>query len=249
MSDIVFGLFAICGYQFAPRISDIGDAQQWWIDPADVGLAGKRTTPADNGYGRLSELGLRRVNIALIRQHWPQMLQVAGSLVTSQVRAYDLIRMMTADGRRTTGLGRAFAHYGRIFKSMHLLHVAHLEDYRRMMGAQLNVGEGRNGLARAVFFANLGQLRRGYERGMEDQLGALGLGLNAIVYWNSLYIDAAVKKLAAGGMQISPEIRAHLSPLVWEHINFHGTYPFNRPELPGRLRDLRDPYADDDQEQ
>ena len=177
------------------------------------------------------------------------MLQVAGSLVTSQVRAYDLIRMMTADGRRTTGLGRAFAHYGRIFKSMHLLHVAHLEDYRRMMGAQLNVGEGRNGLARAVFFANLGQLRRGYERGMEDQLGALGLGLNAIVYWNSLYIDAAVKKLAAGGMQISPEIRAHLSPLQWEHINFHGTYPFNRPELPGRLRDLRDPSADDDQEQ
>ncbi len=244
-SDIVFGLFAICGYQFAPRISDISDAQQWWIDPADVGLAGKRTTPSASGYGRLSELGLRRVNIALIRQHWPQMLQVAGSLVTSQVRAYDLIRMMTADGR-ATGLGRAFAHYGRIFKSMHLLHVAHLEDYRRMMGAQLNVGEGRNGLARAVFFANLGQLRRGYERGMEDQLGALGLGLNAIVYWNSLYIDAAVKKLAAGGMRISPEIRAHLSPLQWEHINFHGTYPFNRPELPGRLRDLRDPSADDD---
>lgn len=56
---------------------------------------------------------------------------------------------------------------------MHLLHVAHLEDYRRMMGAQLNVGEGRNGLARAVFFAHHGQLRRGYERGMEDQLGAL----------------------------------------------------------------------------
>jgi hypothetical protein len=33
---------------------------------------------------------------------------------------------------------------------MHLLHVAHLEDYRRMMGARFNVGEGRNGLARGV---------------------------------------------------------------------------------------------------
>jgi len=30
-----------------------------------------------------------------------------------------------------------------------------------------------------------------------------------------------VKKLAAGGMTISPEIRAHLSPLQWEHINFY----------------------------
>jgi hypothetical protein len=89
----------------------------------------------------LNELNLRRVNIAAIKQHWPDMLQVAGSLVTNQVRAYDLIRMMTAEGR-ITSLGRAFAHYGRIFKSMHLLHVAHLEDYRRMMGAQLNGGTG-----------------------------------------------------------------------------------------------------------
>ncbi|TDE58912.1 hypothetical protein E1295_04230 [Nonomuraea mesophila] len=74
------------------------------------------------------------------------------------------------------------------------------------------------------------------------------MGLNAIVYWNSLYIDAAVKKLAASGMTISPEIRAHLSPLQWEHINFVGSCPFNRPGLPGRLRDLRDTAtADDDQ--
>ncbi|WP_326647095.1 transposase [Streptosporangium sp. NBC_01755] len=57
--------------------------------------------------------------------------------------------------------------------------------------------------------------------------------------WNSLYIDAVVKRLAAGGMKISPELRAHLSPLQWEHINFVGSYPFNRPERPGWLRERR----------
>ncbi len=62
------------------------------------------------------------------------MARVAGSLSTNQVRAYDLIKMMTADGR-LTGLGNAFAHYGRIFKSLHLLQVLHVEDYRRMIGA------------------------------------------------------------------------------------------------------------------
>lgn len=31
-------------------------------------------------------------------------------------------------------------------------------------------------------------------------------------------------------------------------VNFHGTYPFNRPELRGRLRDLRDPYNDDEEQ-
>ena len=82
-----------------------------------------------------------------------------------------------------------------------------------MIGAQLNIGESRHSLARRVFFGNLGRLMRGYERGMEDQLGALGLGLNAITWWNSLYIDAAVTQLEAGGLGISPGIRARLCPL------------------------------------
>ncbi|GAA3516397.1 TnpA family transposase [Streptosporangium album] len=175
------------------------------------------------------------------------MVRVAGSLSTNQVRAYDLIKMMTADGR-LTGLGNAFAHYGRIFKTLHLLQVVHVEDYRRMIGAQLNVGESRHTLARRVFFGNLGRLTRGYERGMEDQVGALGLGINAITWWNSLYIDAAVKRLEAGGLGIGPEIRSRLSPLLFEHINFHGFYPFNRPDLDGGLRELRDPNAADEQE-
>ncbi|WP_329248853.1 transposase [Actinoallomurus sp. NBC_01490] len=197
--------------------------------------------------GAFNTLGLRRVSRPAIVQHWDDMARMAGSLSTNRVRAHDLIRMMTSSGR-LTGLGNAFAHYGRIFKTLHLLQVLHVEEYRRMMGAQLNIGESRHNLARRVFFGNLGRLQRGYERGMEDQLGALGLGLNAITWWNSLYIDAAVKKLEAGGLGISPEIRARLSPLLFEHINFHGFHPFHRPDLGGGIRELRDP-ADHEEEE
>ncbi|WP_084196025.1 Tn3 family transposase [Streptosporangium amethystogenes] len=126
---------------------------------------------------------------------------------------------------------------------LHLLQVIHVEAYRRMIGTQLNIGESRHTLARRVFFGNLGHLVRGYERGMEDQLGALGLGLNAIIWWNSLYIDAAVNRLEAGGLGVGPAIRAGLSPLLFEHINFHASYPIHRPNLQGRLRDLRGPNA------
>lgn len=48
------------------------------------------------------------------------MLRVAGSLITGKVRAYDLIRMMSPEGRHTS-LGEAFAHYGRVFKTLHVL--------------------------------------------------------------------------------------------------------------------------------
>jgi len=81
---------------------------------------------------------------------------------------------------------------------------------------------------------------------MEDQLSALGLGLNCVVWWNTLYIDAAVKKLQAGGMVIPEPIRARLSPLQFDHINFHGRYPKTRPDLAGGLRPLRDPNAGDE---
>jgi TnpA family transposase len=57
------------------------------------------------------------------------MLRVAGSLTTGTVRAYDLIRMISRDGR-PTGLGEAFAHYGRIFKTLHILQVLHDEPDR-----------------------------------------------------------------------------------------------------------------------
>lgn len=150
-SDIVFGLFAICGYQFAARIADITDTRLWWIN----------TTAS---YGTLDQLPRHTVRLARVREKWDDMLRVAGSLTTGKARAYDLIRMMSFDGR-TTSLGEAFAHYGRIFKTLHLLQFLHDESYRRMIGVQLNVTEARHSLARRIFFGNLGELRQAYQPG------------------------------------------------------------------------------------
>jgi TnpA family transposase len=230
-SDIVFGLFAICGYQFSPRIADLTDTRLWRIDTAAR-------------YGALDDLARHRIQPARIRQHWEDMLRVAGSLSTGEVRAHDLIRMLARDGR-PTGLGDAFAHYGRIFKTLHVLQFLHDESYRRLIGTQLNVQEARHRLARRIFFGQRGELRQAYREGMEDQLSALGLALNATVLWNTLYIDHAIKQLAAGGLTVTDELLARLSPLRFERINFHGRYTFTQPQLNGALRPLRDPHAND----
>ncbi|MGW7332160.1 Tn3 family transposase [Streptomyces sp. NPDC054840] len=74
-------------------------------------------------------------------------------------------------------------------------------------------------------------------------MGALGMALNAIVWWNTLYMDAAGKEVEAGGLTISQEIRSRLSPLAHGHINFHGRYPIVRSHGDGSLRPLRDPGA------
>jgi TnpA family transposase len=230
-SDIVFGLFAICGYRFSPRIADLTDSRMWLIDPAA-------------SYGILDQLARHRVRLDRVRSHWPDMLRVAGSLTTGEVRAYDLIRMVSRDGR-PTGLGEAFAHYGRIFKTLHILQVLHDERYRRMIGFQLNLHESRNGLARRIRHGQHGQLRERYREGMEDQLGALGLVLNATVLWNTIYMDKARAQRQAAGRPIPGQILESLSPLIFEHLNFSGRYPFNRHVLD---RPLRDPDAPEDDE-
>lgn len=78
---------------------------------------------------------------------------------------------------------------------------------------------------------------------MEDRLGALGLTLNGVVLFNSLYIDAAVKQPAADGFPVTDELPARLSPLQYDHVDFLGRYAVTRPAAPG-LRQLRDPRAD-----
>jgi hypothetical protein len=45
-----------------------------------------------------------------------------------------------------------------------------------------------------------GELRHGYREGMEDQLGALGLILNTITLWNTVYLDHALEQLRASGI-------------------------------------------------
>ena len=93
-----------------------------------------------------------------------------------------------------------------------------------------------------------GELRQPYREGQEDQLGALGLVLNAIVLWNTRYMDAALRQLRADGVQVLEEDLEHLSPLVHAHINMLGRYHFTVPEavLRGELRPLRDPNDPDE---
>ena len=83
--------------------------------------------------------------------------------------------------------------------------------------------------------------------GMEDQIGALGLVLNAVVLFNTRCMDTAVNQLRADGFDVRDGDVARLSPFVRHHINMLGRYSFQLPELPGGLRPLRDKDTADDE--
>ena len=203
------------------------------------------TRAAGDRWLRLEPIARNTVNVAKIATQWPDMLRVAGSLVTNQVRAYDLLRMFGRDGHPTP-LGQAFIEYGRIAKTLHLLALVDPVDgsYQRRMNRQLTVQESRHRLGRKICHGHRGQIRQAYREGQEDQLAALGLVLSAVVLWNTRYLDAIVESLRGSGQPVRDEAVARLSPLGHAHLNCLGRYAFTT-QPPAELRPLRDPNARD----
>ena len=129
---------------------------------------------------------------------------------------------------------------GRIDKTLYLLNYIDDEDYRRRILTQLNRGEGRHSVARTICYGQRGEIRKRYREGQEDQLGALGLVTNAVVLWNTVYMQAALNHLQTQSAEVKEEDIARLSPLVHEHVNVLGRYSFALTEQikNGQLRPL-----------
>jgi TnpA family transposase len=184
-SDVVFGLTALLGLDYRPQIADLPDTKLWRADPT-----------AD--YGALNATARGRLDLDRVRRHWPDILRVVASIHTGTVPAHDMLRVL-ARGGNLNGLGEAIATYGRIAKTLHVLALIDSEPYGREIKGMRNLQEGRHSVARHLFHGRHGELYQAYREGMEDQLSALGLVLNCVTLWNTVYLDAALTQLRAEG--------------------------------------------------
>jgi TnpA family transposase len=116
-SDLVFGLVSLLDGEYRPALADIPDQKGWRVS-------------ATADYGPLNTFARGKVDLARIRAHWHDILRVVVSIHTSEVRAYDVVRMLQRDGH-PTALGEAIAMYGRIAKTLHICAMAAEEAYRR----------------------------------------------------------------------------------------------------------------------
>ncbi len=230
-SDAVFGLFWLLGYQFSPRLADLGDAKLWRID-----------RKAD--YGPFNSLAKGTINLGLIRENWSDAIRLAGSLKLGHLKAAGIMRTLQVRDKPTT-LARALAEIGRIAKTVHILRYVDDPGFRRRILTQLNHTELRHRLGRRIHHGERGEIRSSLRQGQEEQLGSLGLGLNAVVHWNAIYMQEAIQQVRTDGMDVRNDDLAHLSPLIWRHLNFLGRYDFSLPDTVrnGGLRPLRNPNS------
>jgi TnpA family transposase len=206
-SDHVFALCSLLGFQFAPRIPDLKSRRLYSFDKASA-------------YPSLEPLIAGRINVALIRTHWSEILRVAASIRTGTV-----------------------TELGRLERTLFTLDWLEDAELRRRTSQELNKGETRNSLARAVFFHRLGEIRdRTYEN-QQHRASGLNLLVTAIILWNTRYLERAIAALRQTE-DVPDQLLAHLSPLGWEHVNLTGDYIWSAEqpttENSDGLRPLRD---------
>ncbi len=208
-SDHVFALCTLLGFQFAPRIPDLKHRKLYSF--------GK-----PSAYPALEPMIAGRINVELIRAHWSEILRVTASIRTGSVTA-SLIMRQLASHPRQNGVAAARRELGRLERTLFTLDWIDDPELRRSTGQELNKGEARNSLARAVFIHRLGEIRdRTYEN-QQHRASGLNLLVTAIILWNTRYLESAVAALRQ--LEDVPDhLLAHLSPLGWEHINLTGDY-------------------------
>lgn len=223
-SDHVFALCSLLGFQFSPRIPDLKHRR--------LHIFGK---PSD--YPTLEPLIGGRINLALIRAHWKAILRIVASIRTGTVTASVIMRQLAAYPRQN-GVAAALRELGRMERSLFTLDWTLDPELRRSTGQELNKGESRNSLARAVFIHRLGEIRdRTYEN-QQHRASGLNLVVTAIILWNTRYLERAVATLRKTE-DVPDHLLAHLSPLGWEHVNLTGDYIWAAQQASENIDGLR----------
>ncbi len=144
---------------------------------------------------------------------------------------------------RQSSLAKAIQEYGKLIKSIYIPKYICREDQQRRVSAQLNKGEALHDLRRWLLFANEGQLRKSQLQDQATQASVLTLVTNAVIVWNTRYMQAVIDQLRAEGHSIQGADLNHISPSRFNHINKYGRYSFNIEEEINRkeLRPLRKP--------
>ena len=89
----------------------------------------------------------------------------------------------------------------------------------------------------------LPKIRSHLEEQQINEASCLNLVVNAIILWNTVYMQAVIEQLRKEGYQVSDDDLRHLGPARHEHINPYGHYTFNVEQELQRegLRSLRHP--------
>lgn len=172
-------------------------------------------------------------------------MRTFASVKLGWVTASLFIHKLQSQPRQST-LAKVVHEYGQLIKSIYIPKYICREEQQRRVSKQLNKGEALHDLRQWLFFADEGQLQKSQLQEQANQASALTLVTNAIIVWNTVYMQAVIDQLKQEGYVINESDLQHISPCRFEHVNKHGKIAFNVDTTWQRdfLRPLHNPNED-----
>jgi len=212
-TDLIFAFFDLLGFMFSPRIKALKDKNIYRIEK-------------EGEYKNLNLILKGTINQKPILDHWDTFLRIMASLKFGWVTASLFISKLQAHPRKSR-LTKALQEYGKLIKSIYIPKYICREDQQRRVSLQLNKGEGLHDLRKWLLFAEQGQNKKSQLQDQANQASALTLVTNAVIVWNTRYMQEIIDQLRFEGYEVDDKDIAHISPCRYYHINKHGKLTFN----------------------
>lgn len=214
-TDHVFAVTSLLAYRFIPRIRDLPSKRLYVFDPAAApkelkGLIG----------GKIRE--------NTIIENWPDILRSAATIVAGIMPPSQLLRKFASYPRQHE-LAVALREIGRIERTLFIIDWLLDADMQRRAQIGLNKGEAHHALKNALRIGRQGEIRDRTAEGQHYRMAGLNLLAAVIIYWNTAQLGKAAKQRQKAGLNCSPELLAHISPLGWAHILLTGEYRWPKP--------------------
>jgi len=209
-TDHVFAITSLLGYKFIPRIRDLPSKRLYVFDPGSVpkelkGLIG----------GKVKE--------GTIVANWPDILRSAATMVAGIMPPSQLLKKFASHPRQHD-LAIALREIGRVERTLFIIEWLLDADMQRRAQIGLNKGESHHALKNALRIGRQGEIRDRTAEGQHYRMAGLNLLAAIIIYWNTDQLGKAVAQRKRAGLDCSPDLLAHISPLGWAHILITGEY-------------------------
>lgn len=134
-----------------------------------------------------------------------------------------LLRKFAAHPRQHD-LAIALREVGRVERTLFIIEWVLDTSMQRRAQIGLNKGESHHALKNALRIGRQGEIRDRTTEGQHYRMAGLNLLAAIIIYWNTDQLGKAVAQRKRRGLDCSPELLAHISPLGWAHILITGEY-------------------------
>lgn len=178
-------------------------------------------------YEALTLKPIRKIQRRLVATEWENTQRILLSLALKTTTQFIIVGKLSAYARKNRAK-RALWEYDNIIRSLYLLDYIDLLALRRNVQRALSRGENYHQLRRVVSYANFGKLRFKTEYEQQIWNECSRLITNCIIYYNATILSNLLQLKEQEGDTQQVALLEHVSPVAWQHINFHGRYEFTK---------------------